>query len=335
MLGATLEGPADRRVSTLAKIEEAGPTAVAFLANPTYEPHLYTTQAGAVLVRTDFAPTKPYQAALLRVADPYSAFTKLLELADQYLNASLIGQEQPSYLAPGVALPADAYLGAFAYVGPGVTLGAGVKIYPHAYIGPGATIGAGTVVYAGAKIYQGVQIGARCIVHAGAVVGADGFGHAPQPDGSYRKIPQLGTVVLQDDVEVGANTVIDRATLGQTLVEQGVKLDNLIQIGHNATIGKHTVMAAQVGIAGSVQVGAHSMFGGQAGVAGHMKLPDGLKVGAQAGIGNNIPAGVDTIIGSPAIDYKAYFRAYTVFRRLPDLDRRLDALEKRLKREAD
>lgn len=332
-LGATLEGPADRRVSTLAKIEEAGPEAVAFLANPAYEDYLYTTQAGAVLVKSDFAPKKPFATTLVRVSEPYTAFTRLLELADQMLNAALRGREEPSFLAGGVELPADAYLGAFAYVAKGVLLGPGVKIHPHVYIGEGSSIGEGTILYSGAKVYAGTQIGARCIIHAGAVIGSDGFGHAPQPDGSYRKIPQLGIVVIEDDVEIGANTVVDRATMGKTLIKRGVKLDNLIQIGHNVTVGEHTVMAAQVGIAGSVQVGANSMFGGQAGVAGHLKLADGLKVGAQAGLATDFDK-AGAIIGSPAMDYRAYFKSYAVFRHLPEMDRRLKALEDKAKEEA-
>jgi UDP-3-O-[3-hydroxymyristoyl] glucosamine N-acyltransferase len=329
-LQATLEGPAEKRVSTLAKIEEAGSNAIAFLANPLYEPYLYTTLAGAVLVKKDFVAQKPFLTTLIRVEDPYSAFTRLLELADKMVNASKVGREEPSYLSPGIELPQQGYIGAFAYVGKGVTLGKGVKIYPHVYIGDGATIGEDSILYSGAKIYAGVQIGARCLIHSGAVIGSDGFGHAPQADGSYRKIPQLGIVVLEDDVEVGANTVIDRATMGQTVLKRGVKLDNLIQIAHNVIVGEDTVMAAQVGISGSTHIGARSMFGGQAGVAGHLKLPDDFKVGAQAGIGGTYPEDVKAVMGTPGFEVKAFYKSSAIFRRLPEMDKRITQLEKKI-----
>ena len=330
VLGATIDGPADRRVSTLAKIEEAGPDAVAFLANPAYENYLYTTNAAAVLVHKDFVPTKEVKVTLLRVDDPYSAFTKLLELADQFINSRLAGREEPSFISEGVVLPTGCFVGAFAYISKGVTLGNNVKIFPHVFIGEGASIGDDTTIYPGAKLYANVQIGMRCMIHAGAVIGSDGFGHAPQPDGSYRKIPQLGTVLIEDDVEIGANTVVDRATLGQTIVHRGVKLDNLIQVGHNAIIGEHTVIAAQTGVGGSTVIGHHSMFGGQVGIAHHLKLAAGLKVGGKSGLTNSIKAENSTILGFPALEANLFRRASIHFKRLPDMDKRISDLEKKV-----
>ena len=326
LLRGQLDGNPDARVHSIAKIEEAQPGALAFLANPKYESYLYSTRATAVLVRVDFVPSAPVAAALIRVSDPYTAFTLILEEADRRTRPNPVGQEQPSYLPEGLPFWEDGYLGAFAYVGKGCHIGRGVKIYPQAYVGEGCQIGEGTVVHAGARLYYGTVVGRNCIIHAGAVVGADGFGHAPQPDGSYRKIPQLGHVAIGDDVEIGANTCIDRATMGTTRIGQGVKLDNLVQVGHNVEIGAHTVMSAQAGISGSAKVGAHVQLGGQTGISGHIIIGDGARVVAQSGVMVNLEPG-QTVIGSPSDEFKKYMRTQILIRKLPELEQRLRKLE--------
>lgn len=330
-VGGTVEGNGDVAIHTFAKIEEAGAGALTFLANPKYSHHIYTTGASAVLVRRDFVAEQPVSATLIRVEDPYATLAMLMRMVDEFVNPRRRGVEQPSFVAEGVEVPADAYIGAFAYVGKGVRLGAGVQIYPQAYVGPGVTVGEGTIIYPGAKIYHGCKIGARCVIHAGAVIGADGFGFAPMPDGSYSKIPQMGRVEIADDVEIGANTTVDRATMGATVVGKGVKLDNLIQIAHNVTVGANTVMAAQAGVAGSTKVGASCMVGGQVGIAGHIKIGDHVSIGAQSGVHTNTPAN-STLLGSPAMDARKYIRLSGYFSRLADLAAKLTALEKEIKK---
>ena len=330
LLGGQLDGNPDVRVNAVGKIEDAGPGAIAFLANPKYEHHLYASQATAVLVRADFVPAQAVSLALIRVDDPYTAFTILLEEADRHTRPAPSGQEHPSYLAPGVEMWQGGYLGAFAYVGKGCRIGNGVKIYPQAYIGEGCILGEGTIVYAGARLYHGTVVGKGCIIHAGAVIGADGFGHAPQPDGSYRKIPQLGQVIIEDDVEIGANTCIDRATLGETRIARGSKLDNLVQIGHNVLVGEYTVMAAQAGVSGSTKIGARVQLGGQSGISGHISIGDGTRVGAQSGVMANLEPG-ETVLGSPSVAHKDFLRNAVVMRRLPEMEQRLRNLEKEKK----
>ena len=329
VLGATIDGPADRRVSTLAKIEEAGPDAVAFLANLAYENYLYNTNAAAVLVQNNFVPKKELSATLLRVEDPYDAFTKLLQLADQFVNARLAGREKPSYVSEGVELPEGCFVGAFAYISKGVKLGKNVKIFPHVFIGEGAVIGADTIIYSGAKLYARVKIGVRCMIHSGAVIGSDGFGHAPQPDGSYRKVPQLGTVIIGDDVEIGANTTVDRATLGATSIERGVKLDNLIQIGHNVIVGADTVIAALTGVGGSTVIGPHSMIGGHVGIANHLHFAAGLKVGGKSGITKSVKEENTSVMGYPALEVGNFRRSAVLLKNLPDFEKRLIELERK------
>ncbi len=328
--GGTVDGNGDVAVSTFAKIEEARPGALTFLANPKYSHHIYTTGASAVLVRKDFVAEQPVSATLIRVDDPYATLAQLMRMVDELMHPRLKGVETPSYIAEGVKVPDDAYIGAFAYVGRGVVIGAGVQIHPQAYVGPGVTIGDGTIIYPGVKIYHGCRIGARCIIHAGAVIGADGFGFAPMPDGSYSKIPQMGRVEIADDVEIGANTTIDRATMGATRVGRGTKLDNLIQIAHNVEVGSDTVMAAQAGVAGSTKVGSNCMVGGQVGIAGHIKIGDKVGLGAQAGVHTNTPSG-STLLGTPAIDAKKFIRLSAYFNRLADMASRISALEKEIK----
>lgn len=326
IVGGTVEGNGDAVVSTFAKIEEGMPGAISFLANPKYTPYIYSTRSSIVLVSNDFVAEKPVEATLIRVADPYATVAMLLDMVSKMTAHQPEGIEQPCYIAEGVEIPADAYVGAFAYVGPGAKIGPGVKIYPQCYVGAGVQLGAGTVLYPGVKVYHGCKIGERCTLHAGVVVGADGFGFAPN-NGHYDKIPQLGIVEIADDVEIGANTTIDRATMGATRVGKGVKLDNLIQVAHNCEIGHDTVMASQCGIAGSTKIGANCMFGGQVGFAGHITVGDGVQIGAQSGVPGNVRAG-SRLMGSPAIDAREWSRQTVYVKNLSKLYDRVNRLEK-------
>jgi len=328
VVGGTVEGEVEATVSSLAKIEEAGSGSLAFLANAKYESFLYTTGATAVLVSTELALRQPVAASLIRVPDPYSAFTKLLEFYQQATRVGKRGVEQPSFLGEGSTLGAGHYRGAFSYIGEGCVLGENVLIFPHAFIGDRVRIGDNSIIHAGAKIYADTVIGQRCVVKAGAVVGTDGFGFAPQPDGSYKAIPQIGNVVLEDDVSIGANATIDCATMGSTVVRQGAKIDNLVQLAHNVEVGRHTVIAAQTGIAGSAKIGAYCVLAGQVGMAGHVTLADKTTVTAQSGIGKTVRQPGQYLQGSTAFDFKQNQRAQIVFRRLPELEQRVAALEK-------
>lgn len=330
LCGGKVEGDGEVAVSTFAKIEEGRPGAISFLANPKYTPYIYTTESSIVLVSNDFEAEKPIKATLIRVADPYATVAMLLEMVAKMTTVLPTGVEQPSYVAEGVEIPEDAYIGAFAYVGAGAVLGKGVKIYPQAYVGAGAVIGDGTIVYPGVKIYHGCKVGARCVLHSGVVIGADGFGFAPN-NGHYDKIPQLGIVEIGDDVEIGANTTVDRAVMGATRVGNGVKLDNLIQIAHNCEVGHDTVMASQSGIAGSTKLGANCMIGGQVGFAGHINVGDDVQIGAQSGIAGNVPDGA-RIMGSPAIDFKDWSRQIVYQKNLAKLYKRVDTLERAAKK---
>ena len=327
-VGGELIG-ADVPVTDFSKIEEGRPGSITFLANPKYTPHIYTTKASVVLVGRDFEPDKPVAASLIKVDDPYGTLASLLETVNNMLYQHPVGVEEPSHVGEGTVLPHDAYIGAFAYIGKNVTLGAGVKIFPQAYVGDNCVIGDNTIVYPGCKIYHGVKIGRRCILHSGAVIGADGFGFAPV-DGHYHKIPQVGVVEIGDDVEVGANTTIDRSTMGATRIGDGVKLDNLIMIAHNVEVGHDTVMAAQAGIAGSTKVGAGCRVGGQVGLAGHIRIGDNVEIGAQSGIQRNIRPG-SRVIGSPAVDIGDFARQVVYLKNLGNLNNRVDSIEKKLK----
>ena len=328
-LGGTVEGNGNVALRTFAKIEEAGEGALTFLANPKYTHFIYTTGASAVLVHRDFIAEEPVKATLIRVDDPYGALAQLLNLVGQVLKPNPTGMEAGSFVAQGVEVPEGCYIGAFAYVGEGVKIGKNVKIYPHAYVGPGVTIGDDTTIYPGVKIYYGCHIGKRCVLHAGCVIGADGFGFAPDANGVYHKIEQVGIVQIDDDVEIGANTTVDRSTMGTTHIQRGVKLDNLIQIAHNVEIGHDTVIASQAGVAGSTKIGANCMIGGQAGFAGHITVGDKVSVGAQAGIPNNVASG-SRIMGTPAINMGNFARSSAVYKQLPDMLRKLNAIEKTL-----
>ncbi len=329
LLGGEVTGDDSLIVKTLAKIEEGGPGAVSFLSNQKYEPYLYTTQASAVIVDRSFAPKKPVSAALIFVENSYSAFSQLLEEYHRQVSFARVGVEQPAFLGDGSQLGEQTYRGAFSYIGRNCRIGHNVKIYPHAYVGDNVRIGDNTIVHTGARILDNCIVGQHCVIHPNAVIGSEGFGFAPQTDGSYKTIPQLGNVILEDFVNVGSNTTIDCATMGSTVIREGVKLDNLIQIGHNVEIGRNTVVAAQTGISGSTKLGENCIIGGQVGFAGHLSIANGTKVGAQSGVGKSIQEEGTSINSSPAFGLKESMRSLAVFRRLPDLERRVTELEKK------
>ena len=330
LLAGTVEGDEAVRIRTVGKIQEAGEGAIAFLANPKYEPYLYETEAGAVLVGRDLKLRRQVHTTLIRVEDPYASFTTLLEEYQRLIDLQKQGIEQPSFIGDHSVYGEGFYCGAFAYVGHHVRMGRHVKIYPHVYVGDRVTIGDHTILYPGVRVCREVQIGSHCTLQPGAIVGSDGFGFAPQADGSYRAIPQVGSVVLEDHVDIGANTVVDRATMGATVIRRGVKLDNLIQVAHNVEIGEHTVVAAQSGFSGSSKVGPRAVIGGQVGVAGHLTLAAGTKIGAQSGISKSVEEENTVVMGSPAFALKPYLKASALFRKLPELLRRIENLEEKL-----
>lgn len=313
LTGGRVDGDENSVINGFAKIEEAGKGDLSFIANPKYAHYIYSTDATAVLVGNDFKVDGEVKPALIRVADPYATLALLMRMIED-MKPKPEGIEQPSFVADGVGLPEHVYIGAFAYVGKNVKLGKNVKIYPQAYIGDGAVIGDDSVIRAGVKIYEGCRIGARCIIHSGAVIGADGFGFAPK-DGKFEKIPQTGIVVIEDDVEIGANTTIDRATFGSTTIGEGTKLDNLIQVAHNVTVGKNNVFASQTGIAGSTHIGNGNKVGGQCGFAGHIKVGDFNEFGAQSGIPNNV-GDRQRLIGYPAVDIRQFARSLVYVKNL-------------------
>ena len=312
-----VEGDPEAIITGFAKIEEAKKGDITFLANPKYSHFLYTTSATAVLVRNDFVADQPVPATLIRVEDPYVALADLLNLMQKSKKVPK-GIESPCYISEGVEIPDDVYIGAFSYIGKGVKIGHNVRIYPQVYIGENVTIGDDSELRAGVKIYEDCVIGKGCRLHSGVVIGADGFGFAPLPDGSYEKIPQIGNVVIEDDVEIGANTTIDRATFGSTRIGKGTKLDNLIQVAHNVDMGVANVVAAQTGFAGSSKIGNYNRIGGQVGVAGHIKIGDMNEIGAQSGIPNNVGSR-KRIIGYPAIDARQFAKNLVYIKRLEEL----------------
>ncbi|MEG2278251.1 MAG: UDP-3-O-(3-hydroxymyristoyl)glucosamine N-acyltransferase [Odoribacter sp.] len=327
LLKGVVEGDGNVLICNVSKIEEGRPNTLAFLANPKYEHYIYTTEASVVLVNNDFIPTQAVSCTLIRVPSAYEAIAALLRMYED-MRPKPVGIEQPSFITEGVVIGDAPYIGAFAYIGKGVKIGNHVKIYPQAYVGDGVVIGDGTTLYAGVKIYHGCVIGNNCTIHAGTVVGADGFGFAPAGE-VYNKVPQIGNVVIEDNVEIGANTCIDRAMMGSTRIKIGVKLDNLVQIAHNVVVGENTVMAAQCGIAGTTKVGAHCMFGGQVGIAGHLVIENKTMLAAQSGVTNNV--GADSILmGAPAFDASKYRKCYVLFRKLPKLYNQLCDLEKEI-----
>lgn len=317
LIDGKVEGDGNVRLTGFAKIEEAAPGYVTFIANPKYSHYIYETEASAVLVSDDFVVERPVSPVLIRVKDPYVALADLMN-AMESTRPRPQGIEQPCFIAEGVVVPDDAYIGAFAYIGKGVHLGKGVKVYPQSYIGENVTIGDGSVIRAGVRIYQDCVIGKGCIIHSGAVIGADGFGFAPRPDGTYEKIPQIGNVVIDDDVEIGANTTVHRATFGSTRIGKGTKLDNLIQVAHNVEIGTGNVFAAQVGVAGSTKIGDFNQVGGQVGFAGHIHVGNMNQFGAQSGIPNNVGDG-NRLIGYPAVGLRQFAKTQVYLKRLGEL----------------
>lgn len=327
-VGGSVEGNGQAVVSTFAKIEEGKPESLTFLANAKYTHYLYSTKASVALVSKDFVAEQPLEVTLIRVDNPYDTLALLMRTVDSVVNPQPVGVEQPCYISDGVEVPGGAYIGAFAYIGKNVRLGKNVKIYPQSYIGDNAVIGDDCIIYSGVRIYRGCKIGCRCILHSGCVIGADGFGFAPDEKGHYNKIPQMGYVEISDDVELGANTTVDRATMGHTVIGRGTKIDNLVQVAHNVCVGSHTVIAAQAGIAGSAKIGDHCMLGGQVGVAGHITVGDRTAVGAQSGIPNSVKPD-SRLMGYPAIDARCWARQASMLKRLPDLFDRVKALEDR------
>ena len=330
ILQGSIEGDAEVKVSNFSKIEEGQPGTLTFLANLKYAYYIYETKASIALVNRDFSPEKslPSTLTLIRVENAYTALAVLMGLIDR-LKQKKTGIHPMACVSDSANYPTDnIYIGALAYIGDNVRLGQQVQIYPHTYIGDNVTIGDNSIIYPGVTIYADCVVGNNCILHSGAVIGADGFGFAPEGE-LYRKIPQMGNVVIEDDVEIGANTTIDRAVMGSTIIHSGVKLDNLIQIAHNVEVGENTAMAAQVGISGSTKIGRNNMFGGQVGLGGHIKTGHNVKIGAQSGIISNIEDN-RSILGSPAIDVKGFFRSSVVFRKLPEMYRTVNLLQKEI-----
>lgn len=327
VLNGTVEGDPSVVVGNFSKIEEGKPGTLTFLANPKYTHYIYTTKASIVLVNNDFVAEKPIEATLIRCFNAYAALAILLDMVEK-AKPQKKGIEAMSFIAESAHIGENVYIGAFSYVDSNSTVGNNTKIYPQVYIGQNVTIGENTTIYAGVKIYDGCKIGNNCIIHAGAVIGSDGFGFAPE-NGMYKKIPQLGIVIIEDDVEIGANTTIDRAVMDATIIHKGVKLDNLIQIAHNVEVGENTVMASQVGISGSTKIGKHCMFGGQVGLGGHLTIGDEANIGAQSGIISNIEPGVQ-LLGSPAIPVGNFFRSSVLFAKLPDIYKQLNQMQREL-----
>lgn len=327
LLHGTVDGDENAKVSSFSKIEEGKPGTLTFLSNMKYSSYIYTTQASIVLVNNDFVPEKPISATLLRVPNAYEALAKLMQIYNQTIASRPQGIEQPSFIAEGVDIQQDAYIGAFAYIGKGVTVGKNFCCYPQVYVGNNVKIGDNVTLYPGVKIYHDCVVGNNVTLHAGCVVGSDGFGFAPKADGTFDKIPQIGNVVIQDDVEIGANTTIDRSTMGSTVIEKGVKLDNLIQVAHNCVVGSNTVIAAQVGLAGSTILGKNCFVGGQAGFAGHMVVPDNCTFAAKTGVTHKITE-PGTYVGSYVMPKSKFFRAHVLFGRFPEIYKELQDLKK-------
>jgi UDP-3-O-[3-hydroxymyristoyl] glucosamine N-acyltransferase len=329
-LKGKIEGNPDAKVSNVSKIEEGNPGTISFLANPKYEKYIYTTNASIVIVNDDFKPEKPLNTTLIRVPNAYQALAALLELQEK-MKPQKKGIDSLAFVHPSAKIGENAFIGAFAVISENATIGNNVKIYPQVYIGDNSSVKDNTTIYPGVKIYHDCHIGADCVIHAGVVIGSDGFGFAPQEGSDYKKVPQVGNVIIEDHVEIGANTAIDRATLGSTIIRKGVKLDNLIQIAHNVEVGENTVMAGQSGIAGSTKIGKNVMVGGQVGIIGHITVADKVKIAAQSGITLPIKTEGEIVQGSPSFGFSRYQRSYVLFRKLPDLYEKIQNLEKQVK----
>lgn len=330
LLGGEVKGDGKARVNSIAKIEEAASGSISFLSNPKYENFIYSTNASAVIVKKDFSPREALKTTLILVDDPYTSFTTILEAYQQALTSGKVGKEEPNFIGKNAEIGSNHYIGAFAYIGNNCKIGNNVKIYPQAYIGDNVTIGDNSVIYAGVKIYANCVLGKHVTLHSGCVIGSDGFGFAPQADGTYKTIPQIGNVIIGNNVDIGANTVIDCATMGSTIIYDGVKIDNLIQIAHNVKIGKNTVIAAQAGISGSTTIGENCIIAGQVGIIGHIKIANKTTIAAQAGIGRTIVEEGTTLLGSPAIEKLDFLKSFALYRKLPTLQKRIEDLEEKI-----
>lgn len=331
ILDGTVEGNDSVEVSELSKIEEGSEGSLTFLANPKYTHFIYSTKASVTIVNNDFVATDKISTTLIRVENAYNAFSKLLEYYNQ-VKMNKTGIENPVFISESAKYGENLYLGAFSYIGENVRIGNNVKIYPNSYLGDNVTIGDNTVIFTGAKLYSETKVGESCVINSGVVIGADGFGFTPNEKGEYKKVPQTGNVILEDNVDVGPGTTIDRATLGSTIIKKGVKLDNQIQIAHNVTIGENTVIAAQTGVAGSTKIGKNCIIGGQVGIAGHIVIGDNVKIQAQSGIGRNVKDN-ETLQGSPALSYGDFNKSYVYFKNLPKIMERFNIVEKKLDNE--
>ena len=329
LLNGTVEGNPETEVWNVAKIEEGAPGMLSFLANPKYIPYIYETKSSVVIVNKDFVAEKPIAATLIRVDDAYASFAKLLAFYDQ-MTQNKQGVSSLAFVSSTAQCGENLYLGEFAFVGENVTIGNNVKLYPQVYVGDGCVIGDNTVLYPGVRLYRNTVVGQRCIIHAGAVIGADGFGFVPQEDGHYEKIPQVGNVMIDDDVEIGANTTIDRSTMGSTHVHKGVKLDNLIHLAHNVEVGENSALAAQVGVSGSTHLGKNCVVGGQSGFVGHLHIADGSKFGGQCGIMGSIKEPNQEFMGTPIQPLRQYLKSNARFRHIDEMARKLEELEKEL-----
>lgn len=330
LIQGKVDGNHEAKVSEIARIEEGNPRSLSFLANPKYTPYIYTTQSAIVIVNNAFIPEKAVPT-LIRVPDAYAAFAKLLEIY-QNMQDNKKGISTLAYIADDKLPGKDLYIGEFAYIGSNTSIGDGAKIYPQVFVGENCSIGEGTIIYPGAKLYPGTKIGSHCIIHAGVVIGSDGFGFAPQSGSEYKKVPQTGNVIVEDHVEIGANTTIDRATIGSTIIRKGVKLDNLIQIAHNVDVGEHTVMAAQTGVSGSTKIGKNCMFGGQVGLAGHIEIADGVKLNAQSGVPSSIKKEDEAYMGTPIMPMKDFMRSFIHFKQLDRLAKKVQELERKIEK---
>lgn len=329
-LEGTIEGNEEQKVSTFSKIEEAKEGSLTFLYNPKYSEFLYKTKASIVLVNNSLELKSQVESTLIRVPNAYESLAKLLQLYDQF-KPKKKGIEIPSYIHSSASLGDEIYVGAYAYIGENVKIGNNVKIYPNTTIGDNVVIGDDTIIYSGVNIYEGTKVGARCIIHSGVVLGADGFGFAEMTSGAYTKIPQIGIVIIEDDVEIGANSAVDRSTMGSTIIKKGAKIDNLVQVGHNVEVGENTVLCGQVGIAGSTKVGKNVIMAGQVGISGHIKIGDNVKIGPQSGIPGSVKEN-DVVMGYPAFNAREYQRASIIFKKLPEMYKTIHNLEKQIKK---
>jgi len=327
LIDGKVEGDPLVTVNSFGKIEEAQKGQLAFLANPKYEEYLYTTQASVIIINETLELKQPVSAALIRVPDAYTAFATLLTKYQEIVNQQLVGVQEPAYISESARLGENIFVGVFAYIGDNVSVGNLTKIHPQVYLGTNVRIGEHCTIHPGVKIYHDCVLGNHVTVHAGTVIGSDGFGFAPQEDGSFKKVPQIGNVVVEDYVEIGANACIDRATIGSTIIHAGAKLDNLIQIAHNVEVGNNTVIAAQAGVSGSTKIGNNVMIGGQAGIVGHIQIADGSRINGQSGVSKSIKTPGTSVTGSPAFEYTNALRSQALSRKLPELEKRLMELE--------